>query len=114
MQTKTMKGYGDIEGEFCEAAKNVWVTSRDGKPKFDRGEIEIAKFFAKEFPDKTIVVSIGPWRSYDIAGEISEDGKKILLDIYSVRVPSVNDQYVTDLVTNAHIVFCKDKKGKKD
>jgi len=49
-----------------------------------------------------IRVTIGPWRDWDITGELRKDHKIILIDIYSVRVPDPKGEYVTDLITNVH------------
>ena len=104
-QIKELKGYMG-KSVFVAVSKNAYVEcDENGAPKFDRGEVEIAKLFGVEFPDKEIRVSIGAWRSYDITGKISKNGRTIFVDIYSVRCPSVKSDYVTDLISNAHRVL---------
>lgn len=109
-EVKELTAYDGSEQKFVSVSKNAFVTcGADGTPLFDRGEIEIAKLFGLEFPDMETRVSIGPWRCYDITGDISEDKKVIFIDIYSVRCPSPKSDYITDLITNAHRVL----DGKK-
>ncbi len=114
MQTqKTIKklaSYNGDEYNFVAVAKNAYVIcDTEGNPCFDRGEVEIAQLFGKEFPDIETRVSIGPWRCYDITGEFSEDQKILFIDIYSVRCPNAKSDYVTELISNAHRVLT----GKK-
>ena len=113
MQTtkiEKLKGYGEIGHDFVAVTKNAYVQcTPEGNIIFDRGEVEIAKMFAAEFPNLQIIVSIGPYRFYDIAGEFNHDHTAILLDIYSVRVPSLRDSYITELISNAHRILAKPK-----
>jgi hypothetical protein len=103
-----LEDYSGSKSFFVAVSARAFVECREDNKRFyiyNRGEVEIAKSFAKEFPDKEIRVSMGPWRSYDIAGRVSEDQKIIFIDIYSVRCPSPTGRYVTDLITNAHKIF---------
>jgi hypothetical protein len=107
-QIQKIEGYHGIENIFVEVAKNAFVQcTPSSKVVFDRGEVEIAKEFAKEFPALKIIVSIGPWRSHDIAAEFNEDKTAILIDLYSVRFPSVKSEEVTSLITSAHRILAK-------
>jgi hypothetical protein len=109
-EVKELTAYDGKAQKFVAVSKNAYVTcGADGKPIFDRGEIEIAKLFGFEFPDMETRVSIGPWRCWDITGDISADHKVIFIDIYSVRCPSTKHDYITDLITNAHRIL----DGKK-
>lgn len=104
-----LEGY-EGKSHFIAVAPNVYVEcDDDDNLRFNRGEVEIAKLFGEEFPNMEIRVTIGPWRSYDITGSIIGDRKVILIDIYSVRCPSVRSDYVTDLISNAHRLLA----GKK-
>jgi len=65
---------------------NGWFEcTPEGKPFYDRGEVETAEHFAKAFPDFEVRVTIGPYRLHDIAYELDAKAKLIKVDLYSVR-----------------------------
>jgi len=97
---KEADGYvGKTTFSKVEGIVNAWVEcGKDGKPLFDRGEVEVAKRFAFVFPSWEIRVTIGPYRGYDIAGSMNKEDKVIYVDLYSPR-PGL--QYVPQLIENA-------------
>jgi len=86
-EVKKAFGYmGDTEFVRVDEKLNAWVEcGKDGKPIFDRGEVEVAKLFAETFPSWEVRVTIGPYRGYDINGSAKKDDKVIFIDLYSVR-----------------------------
>jgi len=69
------------------------VFYKEKADKFDRGELEIAKLFADSCEEWTVVITMGPWRGYDIRYELLWDNKIIHLDFYSVRLPDKKDVF---------------------
>ena len=61
---------------------------------FDRGELRIAKEFAKAFPNLKIIITMGPYRGYDYMYQLMKDRTTLEMDFYSVRLPSM--RYVLD------------------
>jgi len=98
-EMKEAEGYmGKTMFAKVEGSTNAWVEcGKDGKPIFDRGEVEVAKKFAAEFPSWEVRVTIGPYRGYDIIGSMNKDEKVIYVDLYSPR-PGL--QYVPELIEN--------------
>jgi len=97
LEVKKAFGYmGDTEFVRVDDKLNAWVEcGKDGKPIFDRGEVEVAKKFAEAFPHWEIRATIGPWRGYDITASAKKETKVILVDLYSVR-PGV--RYASELI----------------
>ena len=68
-----------------------WIDTEDPEvkynsraDKFERGEFEVAKKVSDEFPGWTVLISMGPWRSYDIEFGIHDAFNKVIyLDFYS-------------------------------
>lgn len=64
-------------------------------------EREVGKKIAKRLPANwTVSVTAGPWRAYDINGDIDRKKKVVNIDMYSVATP-VNPRYVDELARNA-------------
>lgn len=62
---------------------------------------EVGQKFAKRLPaDWKVKITAGPWRSYDINGDVDEKKKTVNIDMYSVAIP-VNPRYVDEMVQNA-------------
>jgi len=62
-----------------------YVTKMD---RFHRGELQIAKKVAKRFQEYTVVISMGPYRDWDVAYRLRPKERRILLDFYSPRLPT--------------------------
>lgn len=114
VEIKKLVGYLGNESYFTKVNDNAWVEcTANGKPVYDRGEVEIAKFFGGEFPKLEIRVTIGAWRTYDIAAKFNSEHTIIFIDIYSVGVPKVKSSWTTSLVTNAHRILNKNREKPK-
>ena len=59
--------------------------------RYQRGELSIASKIADRFPSYTVIITMGPWRDYDVAYRLKPSEKRILLDFYSVHLPSNSD-----------------------
>jgi hypothetical protein len=56
------------------------------------GEIgDVPAQIAEAFPNWDVVVTVGPYRGYDIAYNIRWDLEVIHIDLYSIRLPSKDD-----------------------
>jgi hypothetical protein len=55
-------------------------------PAFDRGELEVATTIADAIDeDWRIVITMGPYRGYNIHYDLKPDARIVHLDFYSVR-----------------------------
>lgn len=89
---------------------NAWFESTAiGKPIFNRGEVEVAKKLAKEFPDFEVQVTIGPYRFHDIAHEADLKQKLIKIDLYCVR-PGIH--YLQEIIEEIK-AFIKKKQEEE-
>lgn len=64
--------------------------------RYRRGELSIASKVADRFPDYTMIITMGPYRGYNVAYRLKLVEKQILLDFYSPRLPSNSD--VVDII----------------
>jgi len=58
------------------------------KDRYNRGETQVARAFAKAFPQLKIVITMGPYRGYDYCYELNKAQDTLEIDFYSVRLPS--------------------------
>ena len=74
-------------------AEKDWITTDHPRvfyeskgDKYIRGELERAKVVASAFEEWKILITMGPWRGYDVAYRTNRVKKIINLDFYSVRM----------------------------
>lgn len=80
-----MKTIGDETFARIRNTNGWFECGVDGKPIFNRGEVEVAEKVAKAFPDFEVRVTIGPYRFHDIAHKVNLKEKLITIDLYSVH-----------------------------
>lgn len=50
---------------------------------YSRGELAFSEDISKQFPKYTVIITMGPWRVYDVGFEVDYIAKTIALDFYS-------------------------------
>lgn len=73
----------NLDPEEWDSTDHGRVFYHDGSDRFDRGEYELAKFVAEHLPGFDVLLTMGPYRGYDIQFEIHPDERVIHLDVYS-------------------------------
>ena len=71
------------ESWICTTHPRVFY--RDSGSKFDRGEFGAAVVVADAFPAYVVVISMGPYRFYDVKYSVNKEKRIIALDFYSVN-----------------------------
>ena len=69
-----------------ESTEHPRIFYKEKADKFDRGEFDRAKLFADAFSEFTIIITMGPFRFYDMLYEVFIHRREIHLDFYSVHM----------------------------
>ncbi len=85
---------------ISDEATDEWIATnhdhvfyRSEVDKWNRGEYALAKFVADHIPGWTVVITMGPYRGYDIRHEVYADDQLIHLDCYSVGMVAYDSNF---------------------
>ncbi len=76
-----------------ESTDHELVFYQDEIDRYGCGECSFAKSVSDQFPGWTIVITMGPWREYDIHYDVYADDELIHLDCYSVAMIEYGPNY---------------------
>jgi len=64
--------------------------------KYGRGELNASKKIAEAFPNHKIIITMGPWRGYNLSYEINLTENIIHMDYYS---PNPGTNYIPSIIS---------------
>lgn len=106
------------DGEEWVATDHDRVYYKSEADRFGRGEFALAKFVADHIPGWTVLITMGPYRTHDLAYEVRLDEQVINLDCYSAGMavfgPDISYREEHPAVEHAEALIHDIAKGIKD